>query len=389
MHKRLAMLGLLALLAPFVAPKAAERRAGPVSPLAKLHESWFLQHVHGKRVVVDGHTLDLRVQYLLSRYRKADKEKSGAPTVATAQGRAKIRQMAAREWLIDTEIPPAVASVKDYEVPGRGGAIHVRVYHPRVSGTLPIIVYFHGGGWFFGNVAATDRSNQLLAADAKVIVVAVDYRLAPEFPYPAAWNDAQDAYAWAAKEATRLGGSPADICVGGDSAGADLSIAVTRRQQTAGELVPVCQLLYYPAPDDRPVDVMRKTYRSARLFGKGFGLDRSFMDYVLPAVFQHRDPKDPEISPIFAKSVAGMPPTFFAIAFFDPLRDSQRDYAARMVRAGDEVTFWEFPTLAHGFLQMTAVSPAAQLAATQTAYAFGAFARYAAKLDAQMRNPQR
>jgi acetyl esterase len=295
--------------------------------------------------------------------------------------------MAAREWLLTTQIPAAVASVKDYEVPGRGGAIHVRVYRPRASGKLPIIVYFHGGGWFFGSVAASDRSNQLLAAEARMMVVAVDYRLAPEFPYPAAWSDAQDAYAWVAEEANRLGGSPTDICVGGDSAGADLSIAVTRRRQAAGQPAPVCQLLYYPAPDDRPVDAMRRTYRSARLFGEGFGLDRSFMDYVLPAVFQHRDRQDPEISPLFAKCVAGLPPTFYAIAFFDPLRDSQRAYAARLVRAGDEVTFWEFPTLAHGFLQMTAVSPAARFAATQTARAFGAFARNAATVDAQANGP--
>jgi len=381
MHKRSAMLVLLALLAPWMA--VAETAQGPVSPLATKPDSWFLQQLDGKRVVVDGHTLDLRVQYLLSRYSKADKKKPGAPTVATAQGRAAIRRAADREWLLTTQIPPAVAAVRDYEVPGRGGAIHVRVYRPRATGKLPIVVYFHGGGWFFGSVAASDRSNQLLAADANMIVVAVDYRLAPESPYPAAWNDAQDAYAWVAREATRLGGSPKDMCIGGDSAGADLAIAVTRRRQAAGEPAPVCLLLYYPAPDDRPVDAMRRTYRSARLFGKGFGLDRSFMDYVLPAVFQHRDRKSPEISPLFARSVAGLPPAFFGIAFFDPLRDSQRAYAARLVQVGDEVTFWEFPTLAHGFLQMTAVSPAAQLAATQTARAFGAFARDAADVQAQ------
>jgi acetyl esterase/lipase len=387
MHRRWAMLALIALLAPWRTSGAVGRQTAAVSPLAKMPTSWFLRQLGGKRVVVDGHTLDLRVQYVLSRYSKGGKKKPGAPTVATAKGRDEIRDMAAREWLLSTRVPPPVASVKDYEVPGRGGEIHARVYRPHAAGKLPIIVYFHGGGWFFGSVAASDRSNQLLAADARMIVVAVDYRLAPEFPYPAAWNDAQDAYAWVAKEAVRLGGSPAAICVGGDSAGADLSIAVTRRRQAAGEAAPVCQLLYYPAPDDRPVDAMRRTYRSARLFGQGFGLDRSFMDYVLPAVFQHRDREAPEISPLYAKSVAGLPPTFFAIAFFDPLRDSQRAYAARLVRAGDEVTFWEFPTLAHGFLQMTAVSPAAQFAAVRTARAFGVFARDAAALAAQTKSP--
>lgn len=387
MHRRALTLLLLALLAPWLTVKAAEREAMSVSPLANLPDAWFLQRVGGKRVVVDGHTLDLRVQYLLSRYGKGGKKKPGAPTVATARGRASIRKMADREWLLATQIPPAMASVRDFEVPARGGAIHLRVYRPSAAGKLPIIVYFHGGGWFFGSVAASDRSNQLLAAQARMIVVAVDYRLAPEFPYPAAWNDAQDAYAWVAREADRIGGGPDDICIGGDSAGADLSVAVTRRRQAAGESAPVCQLLYYPAPDDRPVDTLRRTYRSSRLFGEGFGLDRSFMDFVLPAVFQRRNRKDPEISPLFARSVAGLPPTFCAIAFFDPLRDSQRAYAARLVQAGDEVTFWEFPTLAHGFLQMTAVSPAARFAATQTARAFGVFARDAASVDARMKGP--
>jgi acetyl esterase len=387
MHKRSVVLLLIGLLAPWMVVKAAERKDVFAAQLAQLPDSWFLQRVGGKRVVVDGHTLDLRVQYLLSRYSKPHKKKPGAPTVATAQGRATIRRMADREWLQTTQVPPAMAWVKDIQVSGRGGAIHVRAYHPRVPGKLPIVVYFHGGGWFFGSVAASDRSNRLLAADAKMIVIAVDYRLAPEFPYPAAWNDAQDAYAWVAKEASQLGGSPSEICIGGDSAGADLSVAVTRRRQAAGQSAPVCQLLYYPAPDDRPVDAMRRTYRSARLFGEGFGLDRSFMDYVLPAVFQQRDRKDPEISPLFAKSVAHMPPTFYAIAFFDPLRDSQRAYAARLVQAGDEVTFWEFPTLPHGFLQMTAVSPAARFASMQTARAFGQFARDAAAVDAREQTP--
>lgn len=387
MRKRSVMLALAALLVSWMTVKAAENQQAPDSRLAKLPDSWFLQQVGGKRVIVDGHTLDLRVQYLLSRYSKSDRKKPGAPTVATAQGRAAIRKMAAREWLLTTQIPPAMAWVRDYEVQGRGGAIHVRVYHPRASGKLPLVVYFHGGGWFFGGIAASDRSNQLLAGEARVIVAAVDYRLAPEFPYPAAWNDAQDAYDWLAKEADRLGGSPTRMCIGGDSAGANLSVDVIRRRQAAGESAPVCELLYYPAPDDRPVDAMRSTYRSARLFGEGFGLDRSFMDYVLPAVFKQRDRKDPEISPLFAKSVANLPPTFYAIAFFDPLRDSQRAYAARLVQAGDEVTFREFPTLAHGFLQQTAVSPAARFAATQTARAFGEFARDAAGVGAQAKSP--
>lgn len=381
MSKRSVVLALVTVLMACVALNRADGREQSVSELARQPDSWFLQQVGGKRIVVDGQVLDLRIQYLLDQFRAAEAKQQQQPQVdpgATAQGRAAIRQAAGQDWIRRTSIPPAMASVSDYGVKGHGGTVHVRVYHPRVAGRLPIIVYFHGGGWFFGSVAASDRSNELLASAAQMIVVAVDYRLAPEAPYPAAWDDAADAYGWVTKMAERLGGSATDICVGGDSAGGNLAIAVTRRRQAAGEPLPVCQLLYYPAVDNRPVDEMRRTYLSSRQFGEGFGLDRAFMEYVLPRVFQQRDRKSPEISPLFAASVAGMPPTFFGVAGFDPLRDSQRAYALRLIKAGDTVSFWDFPTIAHGFLQMTAVSPAAQFAASASARLFGRFAREAA-----------
>lgn len=381
LRKRSLVLTLVTVLFACAALNRADSRERSVSELARLPNSWFLQQVGGKRIVVDGHALDLRIQYLLDQFRAAEAKRQQSPQTdpgATAQGRAAIRKGADQDWIRRTSIPPAMASVSDYGVEGRGGTIHVRVYHPHAAGRLPIIVYFHGGGWFFGSVDASDRSNELLAAAARMIVVAVDYRLAPEAPYPAAWNDAADAYAWVTKMAAELGGSATDICVGGDSAGGNLAIAVTRRRQAAGETLPVCQLLYYPAVDNRPVDEMRRTYLSSRQFGEGFGLDRAFMDYVLPRVFQQRDRKSPEISPLFAPSVADMPPTFFGVAGFDPLRDSQRAYALRLIEAGDAVSFWEYPTIAHGFLQMTALSPAAQFAASSSARLFGRFAREAA-----------
>lgn len=380
MCKRPVVLLLVMMLASWVALSPATSRELSVSELARMPDSWVLQQVGGKRVVVDGRVLDVRIQYLLEQFRAAEAKQQQHPQTdpgATAQGRAAIRKGAGEDWIRRTNVPPAMEGVHDYEVQGRSGSIHVRVYHPHATGQLPIIVYFHGGGWFFGSVAASDRSNELLAAEAAMIVVAVDYRLAPEAPYPAAWNDAEDAYGWVTKMAAQLGGSATDICVGGDSAGGNLAIAVTRRRLAAGESAPVCQLLYYPAVDNRSVDEMRRTYRSSTLFGDGFGLDRAFMEYVLPRVFQQRDRKDPEISPLFAPSVANMPPTFFGVAGFDPLRDSQRAYAVRLIDAGDTVGFWEFPTIAHGFLQMTAVSNAAQFAASASARAFGRFAREA------------
>lgn len=369
---------LLSLVALNLTPASAHDLTA--RELAKKPDSWYLKQVGGKRVTIDGHTLDLRIQYILAQFSKEEAEQKRHPEIsqtATQKGRDAIRQSADHEWLSDTHRPPAIAWTKNYDIPRRNGYIHVRVYHPVGHGTFPTLVYFHGGGWFFGSVAGSDRSNQLLAADARMIVVAVDYRLAPEHPFPAAWHDAERAYGWVLQHAAELGGTPRKICIGGDSAGANLAIYVTRTHLAQQKAVPLCQLLYYPEVDARNVDTHPNLYKSARLFRKGFGLDPPFMDFILPAVFGNRNRMDPAISPLFAPSVRNMPPTFFGTSFFDPLRDSQRAYAARLIKAGVDVEFWQFPSLAHGFLQMTEISPAAQFAAVSSARAFGRFARHA------------
>lgn len=320
----------------------------------------------------DAQTLDPAIRDMLAR----DAAKQGTGDAgATPEGRATIRRDASDRWSLRTAAPPEMQSVEDARVE-RGAAIPVRIYHPRVPGILPIIVYYHGGGWFIGGVEASDRSSRQLAADARAIVISVGYRLSPEAPYPAAWDDAENAYDWAVAEAGRLGGAPDQVCVGGDSAGGNLAIAVTARHLRKGEPAPLCQVLYYPAVDNRPVDTMRATYGSSRLFGEGYALDRSFTDYILPRVFPGQDLAQPEISPLF-DGLRKMPPTLIAIAGYDPLRDSQRAYAARLVEAGNDVVFREFPTLIHGFLQHTAVTPAAVRASRETAEAAGLMARAA------------
>lgn len=121
--------------------------------------------------------------------------------------------------------------------------IHVRVYRPDAQGVLPVLVYYHGGGWVIGNIEAVDRSLRLLADEAKVVIVSVDYRLAPENPYPASWDDAEDAFVWTVDNAERLGGESSGVCVGGDSAGGTMAAVVTSRRLKAEEPGPACQLL--------------------------------------------------------------------------------------------------------------------------------------------------
>jgi acetyl esterase len=358
-----------------------------IAELAAKPDSWILEQVGGKRVVLDGQTLDLRMQYLLHKGREAaEAEAQKAPATAPAQppvdffgtpeSSAAIRQGANQDWIRKTKPGPELASVRDEQAPARNGQpIPVRIYHPKASGKLPILVYYHGGGWLFGNIEAVDRSSRRLADEAKVIVISTQYRLAPEHPYPAAWDDAEDTFDWAVANADRLGGDKSRICVGGDSAGGNLSIAVTTRTQRARKPSPACQLLYYAAVDNRPVPEMRVDYASARLFWSGFGLDVPFTEYVLRRVFPEQKLSQPEISPLYADNIASMPPTLVASAGFDPLRDSDRAYAEALKEAGVPTRYLEYSELPHGFLQHTAITKEADRAVSESAREFSKLVR--------------
>lgn len=366
---------------------AADPQEREIAALAAQPDSWVLEQVGGKRIVLDDQTLDLRMQYLLQQGREAaEAEARKEQTTANAQPPADpfdtpesstaIRQGANQDWIRKTRPGPELASVRDEQAPSRNGQpIPVRIYHPNASGKLPMLVYYHGGGWLFGNIEAVDRSSRRLADEAKVIVISTQYRLAPEHPYPAAWEDAEDAFAWAVANADRLGGDKSRICVGGDSAGGNLSIAVTTRTQRAGKPSPACQLLYYAAVDNRPVPEMRKDYVSARLFWSGFGLDVPFTEYVHRRVFPGRQLSQPEISPLYADNISSMPPTLVAAAGFDPLRDSDRAYAEALKNAGVPTRYLEYSALPHGFLQHTAITKEADRAVSESAHEFSKLVR--------------
>lgn len=358
--------------------------AREIAELAAKPDSWVLEQLGGKRIVLDGQTLDLRMQYLLQQgHEEAEGEAPAAKNAepapdpfATPESSAAIRHGANQDWISKTKPGPELASVRDERAPSRNGQpIPLRIYHPKASGKLPILVYYHGGGWLFGNIEAVDRSSRRLADEAKVIVISTEYRLAPEHPYPAAWEDAEDAFAWAVANADRLNGDKSRICVGGDSAGGNLSIAVTTRTQRAGKPSPACQLLYYTAVDNRPVPEMRQDYASARLFWNGFGLDVPFTEYVLRSVFPGQKLSQPEISPLYADNIARMPPTLVATAGFDPLRDSGRAYADALKKAGVPTRYLEYSALPHGFMQHTAVTKEADRAASESAREFSKLVR--------------
>lgn len=354
---------------PFVpTQKEQERLAFYQQP-----ESWFLENIQGPREIVDGQTLDPKLQYMVEESRSAARFAMRlAPLIfATPWGRASIRNDVDRSWQLYSKITSPMAHVENRTIDGRNGPIPVRIYRP-VSGDepLPVLVYFHGGGWIFSSIAAMDRVARLIANEAGVIVISVNYRLAPEHPYPAASDDGEDAFLWARSHADTFGGNPAHIAVGGDSAGGHIAINTAQRQIKAGQSTPAAMLLFYPGAGLPQADP------SYRLFGQGYALDAAFIEFILPRVFKnHYLEREAEIddlmNPAGAKNLKGLPPTIIATAGFDILRDSARRFAERIEADDVPVHYANYPSLTHSFLQFSGVVKDADTASTQNAQMLG------------------
>src|SRR4051794_11292759 len=245
--------------------------------------------------------------------------------------------------------PRLPLTATDRTVAGAAGALRARLYVPAAAETPgPVLVYFHGGGWVEGSAATHDPSCRLLAHLAGVRVLSVDYRLAPEHPFPAAADDALAAYRDARARAAELGADPARLAVGGDSAGGNLA-AVTALALRGEAGAPAFQLLIYPG-----LDMSRK--RPSRLqFGEGFVLTEENMTwYEDQYVPDHGRRADPRVSPMLEPDLAGVAPAHVATALADPLRDEGEDYAGRLRDVGVPVALYRHPQI-HGFFNLTAM----------------------------------
>jgi acetyl esterase len=246
---------------------------------------------------------------------------------------------------------PELAEVRDLMVPGPGGGIPVRVYRPEAPGALPILVWLHGGGWAIGSLATSDAPARLLAEAASAVVVSVDYRLAPEHPFPAALDDSLAAVRWVAAHADELGGDATRIAVGGDSAGGNLAAVVARRLR--GTLDLRLQALIYPVCD---AGLDTASYAE---FGERFGLTAAGMERFWRLYVDGADPTDPDASPLRATDLAGVAPAYVVIADHDVLRDEGLAYAAALEQAGVPVTVRTFEGTIHGFFRWTAATEVA------------------------------
>ncbi len=353
-------------------PTATERER---LDLMSKPESWFIQNLAGPREVVDGQHLDPKLQYHFEarRRRPAETVKRGLDLLA--QGDRGARSALARDWALLTRVTAPMRKVEDRTVAGRGGAVPIRIYTPETDepGALPVLIYFHGGGFIYSSIEAADRATRLMANEGRVIVVSVDYRLSPENKWPAAHDDGEDVFRWTRANAKALGGDPAMVGVGGDSAGGNISVAISLRQLRARLPVPAYQLLYYGATG------FGRGHRSADLFGKGYGLDNAFRQFIVPLVYGDQKTAA-KAAAEFDGSMAGMPATIVVTAGFDILRDNGQELAQRLAKDGVPVTYLNYPTLTHGFLQWSGVVEDANRAATDTARLYGTAIRSRAQM---------
>ncbi len=244
--------------------------------------------------------------------------------------------------------PEPVATLTDIDIQGPNGPIPLRIYAPDHDDPVPVLSFIHGGGWVRGSLDAYDGLCRRLTNRADCVVVSIDYRRAPERPFPTGFEDCYAATEWAATHAADLGGDPDRVAVGGDSAGGNLSaaVALAARDRDGPELVG--QLLIYPAVNPPSV----RWFDSYDENGTGYFLEMDSVEWYLD---QYREPADvgnQYAFPLRARDLSGLPPAIVVTAGYDPLVDEGEAYVRRLEDAGVDTTHLHYDAQIHGFLSL-------------------------------------
>lgn len=267
-----------------------------------------------------------------------------------------LEDIRARASVLTGEAEP-VYRVEDRVIPGPESDIPIRIYTPEGKGPLPIVVYFHGGGFVYGDLETHDAVCRSIVNASQHIVVAVDYRLAPEHPFPAAPNDCYAAAKWVYENAAKLGGDQTRLSVAGDSAGGNLATVVCLMAKEKGGLAISKQLLIYPVTDDFEPE----KYPSYKENGTGYFLTTDTMGLFHQLYIQDKAyRKHPYAAPLYAPNLSGLPKALVITAEYDPLRDEGELYANKLQESGVAVQLVREKGLIHGFFNLFSLMNASE-----------------------------
>lgn len=342
-----------------VVEKQLSRQLLQSVPLPMLEKAFGIK----QPLSIDGRTMDPMMRLVC----EANKGKPGVESFGVEKGREVYESIVET---LDSPFPKDVVKrdrtiTLDSDLEGPRD-IKIRVYHKaqKPGQKKPVMVFFHGGGWVVGSINSTDRLCALFTDVLDHVVVSVNYRLTPNYPFPAPQYDAIDAFTWIQEHAEHFGGDPECVYTCGDSAGGQLSTVTAQQTTLLGRPVPCMQVMIYPGVDGH------HRGESHRTLGEGYLLTRSMLDW-----FRHTFNPNPEnrdnilASPTYADKelLAKLPPSIMTTAGFDLLRDDGAAYAEKLKAAGNDITYIEFESLAHGYVTMTGVVSAAKQAILETA----------------------
>jgi acetyl esterase len=304
--------------------------------------------------------LDPQVEIILGLAKKANLPEVWqlTPDQGREQYLARVNKLKFSEAILRTE---------DRRIAGPGSDIGLRIYTPRelkAGEKLPVLIWFHGGGFVIGSLETHDSVCRMLANRADCLVVAVDYRLAPEHKFPAAVEDCHVALNWVATHAVELGGDTNCIAVGGDSAGGNLAAVMAILARDAAHPKLAFQLLIYPCTAPEPETASHHKFR------EGYILSRNSITWFYRQYLRTgKDVNDFRFAPLIHDDLSGLPPALIIVAGYDPLRDEGIEYTKKLIEAGNRVRLANYEGMVHGFFLMGGAVDAARRAVAESAQA--------------------